>query len=230
MSDDEAFPHSEQIFRDAFSLSDPAPELLKLIMEHPTYPAVADMLFVYTCITEENPSRANVLASALVALRDSPNAPKIWVYSLAETIYTTLADLHPRGFELDKESRILGPTNTFLTNSLISGLSFKYNLTTSGDQYGAIVDGLDAKGRSSTSEVLVVGACIQLLTAGSASATKVYFPSANEVATKLKAQQVAGTVRDANGAKLLEVRRDSSFILTKNLTSSLESSAGYLAC
>jgi hypothetical protein len=57
MSDDEAFPHSEQLFRDAFSPSDPMPELLKLIWEHPVYPAVADMLHIYTWVTEENPYR-----------------------------------------------------------------------------------------------------------------------------------------------------------------------------
>jgi hypothetical protein len=44
---DNAFPNSEQLFRDTFSLSDPVPELLKLIREHPVYPAVSDMLFVY---------------------------------------------------------------------------------------------------------------------------------------------------------------------------------------
>jgi hypothetical protein len=53
---------------------------------------------------------------------------------------------------LDKGTKILGPTNIFLSNSLLSGLSFKYNITSSPDQYGAIVDGLDA------TEVLVIGA------------------------------------------------------------------------
>jgi hypothetical protein len=142
----------------------------------------------------------------LVALRDSPNTPKIGGdTSLTGIIYRRLADLHSQGFEFDKDTKILEPTNTFLTNSLTSGLSFRYNLVTSPDQYGAIVDGLDVDDRQPASEVLVISACIQLLTAGSAAYMKAYFPSANDVATKLKAQRAAGRVKNANGAKLSEV-------------------------
>jgi len=196
---DEAFPNAEQLFHDAYALSDPAPKLLDLIKAHPTHSAVVDLLVYYTDVVEQNPYRANELASALVSVRDSPDAPKIHDSSLAEVFSRQLGDLHVRGFELDNN---FGPTNSYLITSLLSGLSFKYNLTTSPDQYGNIQDGLDAH----NSQVLVIGACIQLLTNGSRiipSATS-YIQSADQVVTKLKAQQSAGTVKDSNALKILQ--------------------------
>ena len=180
----EAFPDAEILFRRAYGLSDPAPELLNLIKAHPTEAAVRDLLIDYTIIVEENPSRACALASALVALRDSPDAPVI------------------------QGGTTFSPTNTYLTNCLLSGLSFKHDLTSSPDQRQAIRDGLDlnAGGNSSISELLVIGACIQLLTSGSEIvAAQPFNYSTNEIATKLRFQQSAGTVKDSNARRLLEV-------------------------
>lgn len=158
---------------------------------------------------EENPSRACALASALVALRDSPDAPVIQGgSSLAEEFHVGLADLHSRGLTFDDDNTKFNPTNTYLTNCLLSGLSFKHDLTSSPDQRQAIRDGLDlnAGGNSSISELLVIGACIQLLTSGSEIvAAQPFNYSTNEIATKLRFQQSAGTVKDSNARRLLEV-------------------------
>ncbi|CAA7268170.1 unnamed protein product [Cyclocybe aegerita] len=204
---DEAFANSEKLFRDAFALSDPAAELLNLLKAHPSYPAVVDLLVYYTDVVEENPSRAKALASALVVVRDSPDAPIIGDATLAEYFNRKLADLHSRGLEMSDDTETFGPTNTYLAASLLSGFSLKYGLTSSSDQYASIVESLDASDNSSTSEVIVIGACIQLLTNGSGiiPAATSYIKSANEVAAKLKAQKSAGTVKDSNALAVLEL-------------------------
>lgn len=159
---------------------------------------------------EGNPSRAYALTSVLVTLRDSPDAPVIEGSStLIPAFYDRLHDLIPRGFDFDKDNRTFGPTNTYLFNCLISGLSFKYNLTSYADQYGEIRKDLDTRSNSSTSELLAIGACIQLLTNGSGIVPtgQPFIHSANEVATKLRSQQSAGRVKEPNALKLLEVCR-----------------------
>src|SRR6266545_3084542 len=45
---DEAFPNAERLFQQAFSATDPAPLLLQLLKEYPTYPAVRDLVVYYT--------------------------------------------------------------------------------------------------------------------------------------------------------------------------------------
>ena len=100
------------------------------------------------------------------------------------------------------------PTNIFLLTSLLSGLSIKYDLTNSSDQYGTLWEGLNAiDSNSSISEVRVIGACIQLLTSGSIiiRSSEEYIQSANEAVTKLKAQKSRETVKDSNALQLLEV-------------------------
>jgi hypothetical protein len=73
---------------------------------------------------EENPSRANVLASVLVVLRDSLDAPVIQGgSSLAQAFDEGLNDLHSDGFDFDtgKNNKSFGPPNTYLIISLLSG-------------------------------------------------------------------------------------------------------------
>jgi len=206
---EDAFDNAETLFRSAFSLSDPAPELLNLIKAHPTEAAVIDLLVYYTDAVEENPSRANALASALVTLRSSPDAPMLddGSSSLTEVFSCKLADLHSRGLMFDEDNTTFGPSNTYLINCLLSGLSFKYEFTACSAQYGNIMKGLNARDNSSTSELLVIGASIQLLINGSyiIQTAKSYIKSANEVATKLRFQKSAGTVKVSNGLKLLDV-------------------------
>lgn len=68
----DAFPNAEEIFHSAYALSDPTPELLKLIKAHPTEVAVRDLLIYYIEAVEDNPSRVYALTSVLVALRAFP--------------------------------------------------------------------------------------------------------------------------------------------------------------
>jgi len=205
----ETSPNAEQLFRDAFALPDPAPELLELVKAHPTYDTVMDLLFHYTVVVQENPYRANTLALALMTVRDSPDAPVIDDYTLPELFSRELADLHSRGFDSASRPQNIKkgfvPTNTFLLTSLLSGFSIKYDLTDSSDQYGNIWENLDVN--SSTSEVGVIGASIQLLTSGSTivQSSDPYIHSANEATTKLKAQKSKGVMKDSNALRFLEV-------------------------
>jgi len=81
-------------------------------------------------------------------------------------------------------------------------------LTSSPDMYGAIKHGLDARPGSDDAQELVVGTCIQLLLHGSEIITEKvgsYRKTAQQVASKLKAQKAMGTVKDPHAIELLEV-------------------------
>ena len=161
----ESFPNAEKIFRYAYGLSDPTPELLNLIKAHPTEAAVRGLFIYYIDAAVENPSRAYALASVLVALRDSPDAPLIQGdSSLAMAFHVGLADLHSGAFYFDDYNRTFSPTNTYSTDCLLSALSLKHNLTSCPVRYVEVRDGLDCHGNSSIYELWVIGACIQLLT------------------------------------------------------------------
>jgi len=102
-----------------------------------------------------------------------------------------------------------GPTNEYLLDCLLSGLSLKLGLTmTSGILY-TIVDGLKAqRWRRRCSEVMVVGSCIQLLLSGPAITTKFagyYRKSPRKIAKKLKAQKKRGIVKDPHAIQVLDV-------------------------
>ena len=164
----------------------------------------------------------------LVALRDSPEAPVIEGSSLALALCCRLADLHDRYLIFDDDNKTFtGSTNTYLTNCLLSGLSLEHDLAWSPAQYLEIRNGLVAyNGNSSIAELLVIGPCIQLLTIGSKIVLERMFYPANEVATLLRSQQSAGTVKEANARKLLEVRQ--LFQRYHKLSSLLSSTAYYL--
>jgi len=207
---DESFPNAEQLFQQAFAAEDPVPHLLKLLKEHPTYPAVKDLVVFYTEAVEEKPSRGHILASAIAKVASSGDAPTI---ASKETLWPLidreLADQHFKVYYGNNEVTQFAPDNTYLLDSLLSGLSLKYGLTSTSDMYAAIDNGLDAPQNGSVhSQVLVVGACIQILLAGSkivADSAGSYRKSPDGVATKLKAQKTAGAVKDPNGVHVLEV-------------------------
>jgi hypothetical protein len=210
MSKGEAFPNADHLFQQAFAAVDPVPHLLQLLKQYPTYLAVRDLVISYTEAVEEDPSRGQSLASTLARLRDSSDAPTFGTKTLSSYIKSVLADQHFKVIYGDSEVKEYGPKNTYLLDSLLSGLSLKHGLTASAtsDQYAAIDDGLDAPHSLDKSEVLVVGACIQLLLHGSVIVTKFagsYRKKAKVVAKKLKAQEVAGTVKDPCAIEVLEV-------------------------
>ncbi|KAF8808078.1 hypothetical protein BYT27DRAFT_6601517 [Phlegmacium glaucopus] len=161
---DDAFPNSETLFNEAFVAVDPVPPLLQLLKQHPEYRAVRDLAISYHEAVEANPYRGNFLAEALVILINSPLNS---VEELAEFIGQALADLHFKYIYEDNAPREYGPKNSYLHHSLLSALSHKHKLTSTSDMLAAIDDGLDAPINSAESEVLVMGACIQLLLYGS---------------------------------------------------------------
>jgi len=208
MFEEEAFPNSDHLFRQAFAAVDPVPRLLQLLRQYPTYLAVRDLVFSYTDAVGEDPSRGQSLASALARLRDSSDAPSFGTETLSSYINSVLADHHFKVIYGDSEVKEYGPKNTYLLDSFLSGLSLKHGLTTTPDQYAAIDDGLDAPHGLDKAEILVVGACIQLLLHGSEIVTEFagsYRKEAKVVAKKLKDQEVAGTVKDPHAIQLLEV-------------------------
>ena len=188
-------------------LSDPQ-ELFKLFKTHPTYRNGIDLLDCYIDVVQRNPYCANELAFALSYLNQC-------LGKLEDDDYYTVTELfsrelfHRHGLGFSDDTKAFGPTNTFLITSLLSGLSLKYKLTDSSDQYGNIQDGLNVVDHNSpTSEVPVIGACIQLLIYGSGIVpTKPFIQSADEVANKLKTQKSMGTVKNPNALKVLEVRQ-----------------------
>jgi len=62
----------------------------------------------------------------------------------------------------DDNDRVYGPKNTYRLESLLSGFSLRYNLTSTAAMYAYIEKALKAPRGSKESEVLV-GTCIQLL-------------------------------------------------------------------
>ena len=202
-SDDEG-PKVELLFQQAFAEADPAPSLLKVVKEHPTYEDIEfPLIDYYVEAVEKNPSRGPVLASALAKLD-----------TLLEDINGQLdRAVHFKIF-FEQEAKDYGQTNKFLFHSLLSGLSLKHRLTHNSAMYSAIEGGLDPLAlqscfQSLDPEVLVVGACIQLLLCGSAieRAGPVYRRSAEVVAKNLKDRRAAGVVKDLHANQVLEVSK-----------------------
>ncbi|KAF4614850.1 hypothetical protein D9613_002973 [Agrocybe pediades] len=206
---DESVPNAEQVFKQAFAAADPAPHLLKLLKEYPTYATVKDLIVSYTEAVEEDPSRAQAHAAAISKVATSAEAPTIGSETLWSLVNSELADQHFKVAYGDDEITQFAPNNTYLLDSLLSGLSLKYGLTSTGDMYAAIGNGLDAPEDGTTrSQVLLAGACIQILLAGSKLAAEgagSYRTSPEAVAGKLKAQKTANTMKDPHAARVLEL-------------------------
>ena len=142
---------------------DPVPLLLQLL---PTYPAICDLVGYCFEAVREHPSRGQFLASALVRVGHSPDAPIFEQDKLFHLIDTELAGIHFKYLCDDDGTKEYGPDNVYLLDSLLSGLSLKHGLTATPDMYGAIDHGLNASRCSEDPEALVMGACIQLLLDG----------------------------------------------------------------
>ncbi|KIM35530.1 hypothetical protein M413DRAFT_347420 [Hebeloma cylindrosporum] len=201
----DAFPNAGQLFRDTFALPDPAPALVVLLKAHPTYNALVNLVCHYTLAAHENPSRANALAAALATVRDSPDAPVTDGDDVQWILAEEIPESHSYGF--DSKDKLIVPTNKFLLTSLLSGFSFKYHLGSSPKQYGILWSSFGDIADCQTTEVRVIGACIQLLTSGSIifPGSEYYAATANEAATKLMATKSKGVVKDSNAIKVLEL-------------------------
>ena len=169
------------------------------------------------------------LASALVRLINSTDAPFLAEDLLSAELYFELAESH---FKLTKTDAVYGLKNTHLFDSLSSGLSFKYRLSKSSEMYGCIEEGLHAQhGSPEETEILLVGACIQLLLHGSGIYQELEEP--DEVLKKLKAQQMVRVVKDFRALNVLEVQffknihvRSILILLTSSSQSSMPKLAG----
>lgn len=124
-----SFLNAKQLFGSAYAFSNPAPKLLKLIKAHPSYHTVSDLLDYYIYVVQKNPYRANELAFWMVCISESRDVPNIGYDSFGAAFDRALADRHCWGFERNKRTETFGPTNTYLINSLLSGLSLKHRLT-----------------------------------------------------------------------------------------------------
>jgi len=197
----------EHLLQQAFAELDPAPSLLQVIKDHPSYENIEfPLVKYYVEAVEENPSRGQALASALARLD-----------TLSADINGELDRTVHFKTDFDNEVKDYGPKNKFLFHSLLSGLSLKHGLTQNSVMYSAIEKGLDPHGsnqpllNSQDPEVLVVGACIQLLLHGSVITTEAAGPrykrSAEVVAKNLKDQKVAGTVKNPHAIHVLEVNQ-----------------------
>jgi hypothetical protein len=98
----------------------------------------------YIQAAEEDPLRGQSLASTPVRLCDSSDAPTFGTQTLSSNINRELADTHFKVFYGDYGVKEYGPKNTYLLDSLLSGLSLNHGLTETSDQFAAIDDGLDA--------------------------------------------------------------------------------------
>jgi len=208
--DDETFPDSGRLFKEALAEPDPVPFLSKLLKKHQTFPVVYELVLVYIEEVEEKPSRGHHLASSMsnfVGMYDSPDKPSFGTETLADVVAGELAGHHFKSYGAEK-IRGYSPNNTHLLDSLLSGLSLKYGLTSSPDMYSAIKHGLKARPHTDDAQELLVGTCIQLLLHGSEIITEKvgsYRTTAQQVASKLKAQKAMGTVKDPHAIELLEV-------------------------
>jgi len=207
LSDDEAFPNVERLLQQAFAKADPAPSLLQVVEEHPTYEDIEfPLVKYYVEAVEENPYRGQVLASALAKLE-----------TLSSDINGQLDRAVHFKINFDNEVKDYGPKNKYLFHSLLSGLSLKYRLCSNSAMYATMEKGLEPNGpnnpvfNSLDPEVLVVGTCIQLLLHGSVLPTEAAGPrykrSAELVAKNLKDQKAAGTVKDTHAIQVLEVSK-----------------------
>ena len=202
---DEAFTNAVDVFQQAFIAGDPTYSLLHLLNKHPTYAAVKYLVIAYFEAARKDPFGAQSLASTLVAISNSPDAPIFQQETLLDILADELAGMHFKFYGSRDRAEKLGPTNRHLLDCLLSGLSLRFELTYTNDMYATIVHGLEAKG---CSEVMVVGSCIQLLLSGSAITTELADPyrrSSKEVAQKLRAQRQRGIVKDPRAVQVLEV-------------------------
>ncbi|KAF9524596.1 hypothetical protein CPB83DRAFT_602958 [Crepidotus variabilis] len=210
---EEAFPNSEQLLRQAFAAEDPVPQLLQLLKENPTFLAARDLTTGYICAIHDNPHRAYSIASSFAKLCNSPDAPLIESQPLRSLVddelmegYFQLRDHHSN----PKESDIYEPENTFLLESLVAGVSVKHGWNSSNASYVCLQDGLNAPAGPAMykSQVLVVGACIQLLLSGSIFVGEIagsYRKTPEEIAGKLKNHKAKGTVVNSRAIQVLEL-------------------------
>lgn len=229
MYGDPAFLNSTKLFEEAFSSREPREHLMKLLAKHPTWNSVRELVIAYICEVGKNPSRGTHLASILSELelgdaqQIDPGNPE----AVSTAINRELADSH---FKSDGGSHTWGPENRYLLDSYLSGLSLRHDLTMTSDMLAAVHDGLNVQSSCQNAQEMVVGACIQLLLAGTTFIFNAgtYQRTAEEIAAKLKKQRNSGIVQEPTGMRLLEV--SSRFNSCSRSVLIFSDTARYMAC
>lgn len=205
-----AFKNSSKLLKEAFAAEDPLPPLTDLLKTHSTLPAVQELVTAYVEAVKANPSRGQFLASTLYKLGHStdPGLARLTTALGGEPLWGIINDElfdshHFRAFY--KGPTRWGPGNHHLLDSLLSALSMRHDLSITGNQLGAISEGLDADKNDKNAQEIVIGACIQLLLAGSLERVIAYVGAPQEVATKLKKQKANKVVENENAIKLLDL-------------------------
>ena len=185
-----------------------------ILKEHPTYFTLRDLVIYYVEAVHNDPYRGQILTSAIAKIANSPDAPSFGRDTLHALLSRELArTLFKEFYDDDEIVKIYGPKNTFLLDSLLSGFSFKYKLTSSPEMHFFLNKGFKTPHSSNDSELelSVVGSSVQLLLSGSRIKCECYHGWERDVAKKLKAHEVAGTVKDLHAIEVLKV--DFSYLL-----------------
>lgn len=207
----ESFPNAENAFRD------PTPHLLELIWANPVLPTITDLVYVYMSLVAESPAQIYKYTEALASVRKS----KITVgggdrlcnpaqQNIGHAFNDVFVGFH--SFDLDDvNDKSVTPSNEFLVASLISAVSMTCTFCDSPAQVGALLRGLHYDDENygddvSSREIRVLGACIQLLVAGS----YLYGPRGTDVGRvdvlgALERIKAADIVKNPNGQQLLQV-------------------------
>jgi len=225
-------PTVDQQIRDALSLSEPfiaASSLLHVVKQQPDAETVSWIAELYDLLAIENPFRADALTQSLVLLRDFPDIPTI-----------TKNDYHGHSYQESFEvlldlflhevlsAAVSGPSsdlfavtpeNSFLIGSVTSAEAAKQDLFISSRQVSAITRGIqfpkseyeysDPEGR----EVSCLGACLQLLIAGSVFSDGGHLGRNKEqLLPSIKSLAAKEIIKDPNGKRLLQVRTTRIFV------------------
>jgi hypothetical protein len=212
-----SFPNAENAFRGAFNQPDPTPKLLELIRANPELQTITDLVLVYMELVAESPTQIYKFAESLASVRQSTITVAGYdrlgnpaQQNIGHVFNDVFVGFHSTDLN-DVKDKSVTPSNEFLIASLISAISMKYRFCDSPAQVGGLTRGLQYDDESygddvSSREILVLGACLQLLVAGS----YLYGPTGTDVGRvdvlgALERIKTADIVKGPNGQILLEV-------------------------
>ncbi|KIM39493.1 hypothetical protein M413DRAFT_415414 [Hebeloma cylindrosporum] len=217
---------TEQQICNALALPDPVTAvscLIHVVQQQPYAETVACIADTYESLASVNPSGADCLAQTLVLLNESPDVPNIAKHAprrnpdqgtFSETLNLFLYEVISAAIaEPTSDPAAIAPTNPFFVGSVISASAVKYGLFASAAQIGAVALGIHFPGIEyqlysgpEAYEELALGACLQLLIAGSVfSDIGQLGRNKGQLLPSLKSLLTNKTIKEPNGKKLLQV-------------------------
>ena len=209
--------------RAALTLPEPsstASALLELFKEQPSSENVSWLADLFKSFTIENPTHILFLARSLVLLRDSADIPDInkndyygnpcqekFKYSLSSYLYDLI---YPA---ITKRPCEITPSNGCFIASLMSATLLKLDLCVSAMQVTIVANGIQLPASDykrkippPEREVAAIGACLQLLIAGTIYNVSSQINHGREhVLPRLRALLTEDIIKYPNGRKLVEV-------------------------